>query len=318
MMINLISFIAIFIVNSLMKYNAAYPEMINSFLSITLVFSVFANFFIMILKNKVSSIKKRYSFICILYIVMIIDCILAIFYFSYYLMDIKPFKLFCQIFIYSTYFMAIILLKRYEFKQSRNYDFNRSRKISVKAIQNKKTYTKFIIAETTILVILSILDIVETTATMILYPWTINLIIALFGLLAIINLLRRWFEPYWYHKKILFIRLIKLMNEHALDKAVIPPQREIENDAILKEVKYVLDMSFIRPLEVNRLVKQLYDIMISIGYKKNIAVNYSTMWKQTLTCNLMRRKNDWKYIPCFLSKYLTKNRYKGNNKRKNF
>lgn len=316
-MINLISFISVLIVNFIMQQSEAYPEMVNSFVSIALMFCVFANFFIMILKDKVPSAKVRYSFMCVLYIVLMLDCIFATFYFSYYLMDFKPFKLFCQIFIYSTFFAAMILTKKYEFRQGRNYGFERQqRRNHSNTGYYSNAYQKFMIAETAVLTLLAILDIAETTQTMILYPWSIILIIALFGLLAMLSLLRQWFEPYWLHKKILFVRLLKLAEDHIIDKAVIPPQREIESDLILREVKYVLERSFIRPLEVNRLTKQLHDMMIAEGYDKNVAVNYCAMWSQTMIANLMKRKNDFSYMPNFMLKIASKlGRYNGNRRK---
>lgn len=301
-MINLISFISVFLVNLIMMRNDAYPEMVNSYISIALMFSVFANFFIIILKDKVPSAKKRYSFMCILYIILMFNCILAAFYFSYYLMDYIWFKNFIRIFIYGSFFVSLIITKVYEIRLERNLG---------------KTYKKFIILETLILLVLSFLDIFETTQTMILYPWSISLIIILFGLLSIVNLLRTWFEPYWYHKNILFMRLLRLANNHILDTAVIPPQREIESDSILREVKWVLEKSFIRPMELNRMTKQLYNLMIQNGYDRQAAVSYAGMWSRTMIVNLMKRKYDFSYCPVFILNIINKFRrkYKGDMRR---
>lgn len=316
-MIDLISFISVIIVNLSMRRAAAYPSMVNSFVSIALTFSVFANFFVLILKDKVPSAKKRYSFMIMLYIVLMIDAILATFYFSYYLMDILAFKLFCQIFIYGTFLASLLTTKIYELKIGRNYGFTKDQRLCEHGkVGYGNTYQKFVHAEFACQAILIALDIGATTKTMILHPWIIDLDIIFFGLIAAINLLRQWFEPYWYHKKILFVRLMKLADEHIMDKAVIPPQREIESDAILREVKYVLEKSFIRPIEVNRLTKQLHDMMIAKGYDKMVAVSYCAMWSQTMINNLMKRKDDFSYMPTFVIKFLSRFHRSKYNRRK--
>lgn len=299
-MIDLVSFIAIILVNIIMKQSEAYPEMVNSFVSIDLMFCVFANFFIFILKNKVTSIKKRYIMMCGLYIILMIDCILASFYFSYYLIN-TIFRIFAVIFIYSSFLISFFITKLGELKLSKNYGFEKEEKIK-SGISYGNTYKHFIILEFIILILLTISDISISTKIMMIHPWVLNLEIFLFGILAIANMIRQWFEPYWYHKKILFIRLARLADEHIMDKAVIPPQREIETDEILHEVKYVLDRSFIRPLEINRLTKQLHDMMIKKCYEKMVAVNYCAMWSQTMITNLMKRKYDFSYMPNFILK----------------
>lgn len=295
-----LAFLALLLVNELMKHNIAYPSMINSYISISIVFIVFTNLTILILNNKISSAKKRYRILCIFYIVLLLDDIFAILYFSYYLNFVPHLKFAIQIFIYGTYLIALIITKYYEFKQVRNYG---------------QTYKKFVIVELILLILLTIFDISLDTIKMIEYPYSIPVIITLFGLLALTKLIILQFQPYWYHKQILVARLSKLADDHIMDKAVIPPQREIESDAILREVKYVLEYAFIRPVELNRSTRMLYKMMIKKGYEINVAVNYSAMWSQTMICNLMKRKYDFSYLPTFIVRIINRFKFFKGNKR---
>lgn len=299
-MTEFLAFISLIFVNISMKYNIAYPAMVNSYISISIMFVIFINFFILILKDKVSSAKKRYRTLCILYMILLVDGIFAILYFSYYLNYVPLLKRTVQIFIYGTYIIALIVTKFYEFKQTRNLG---------------QTYKKFILIELLVLCILTILDIFLDTKKMIIYPCSIYLIILLFGILALISLLISQFEPYWYHKQILIARLSKLADQHIMDKAVIPPQREIESDNILREVKYVLEYSFIRPMELNRSTRMLYNMMIKKGYDRNVAVNYAAMWSQTMICNLMKRRWDFSYLPTSVIRVINKFKFFKGDKR---
>lgn len=301
-MIDLAACAAVILVNALMQASPDYPEMVCSYISIALTFSIFANFVVLSLTDRVLSAKKRYARICFMYIVLMLNGILAVFYFSGYMMDYFITPVIILTVIYGSIIAAFVATKYIELKQAHNYG---------------QTYVAFLVAEILLTVALILIDAFETTAAMIMHPWLISLVILLFACLSAINLTRKWFEPYWYHKVILTARLSMLADSHKMDVAVVPPKREIENDAILREARFVLAKSFIRPLEVNRLTKYLHDLMIKTGYKKEVAVSYAAMLSQTLIINLMKRKHDFSYVPNFLLSIFDKpHRLSKDNRRK--
>lgn len=301
-MVDLAACVAIIVVNALMQASPDYPEMVCSYISIALTFSIFASFVVQSLTNRVLSAKKRYARICFMYIALMLNGILAVFYFSGYMMDYLVVQVIILAVIYGSVVAAFIATKYAELKQAHNYGH---------------TYVAFLVVEILLTTALILIDAFETTATMILHPWLVSLVILLFACLSIINLTRTWFEPYWYHKVILVARLSVLADSHKMDTAVVPPKREIESDAILREARFVLAKSFIRPLEVNRLTKYLHDLMIKTGYEKEVAVSYAAMLSQTLIVNLMKRKYDFSYMPNFLLSIFSKlHRSSKDNRRK--
>lgn len=290
-MIEVLGFLSVLLIDSLMKDFPSYPAMVNSYVSMTLVFMAFANFIVLSLKDKVPSAVKRYTALCLTYALLIANGILAVFYFSYYVFSYPAAKIIIQIIVYMTYVTLLVFTKKFELKQAQNYGL---------------AYKRLVIAYIAIVSALSVLDFFIDTKIMILHSIVISAIIVLLGLLALVSITIKSFIPYWYHKQILFMRLLKLANTYSIDKAVIPPQREIESDAILREVKYVLDRSFIRPVELNRLTKHLYRLMLKEGYDRQVAANYAGMWSETMICNLMRREYDFSLMPNFIIRKILK------------
>lgn len=290
-MIEVLGFLSVLLVNSLMKDFPSYPAMVNSYVSMTLVLMAFVNFIVLSSKDKVPSAVKRYTVLCLTYVLLIANGILAAFYFSYYVFSYPIAKITIQIAVYTAYITLLVFTKKFELKQAQNYGH---------------TYKRLVITYIAIVSVLSILDFFVDAKTMILHPVITSIVIVLLGLLALVSVTIKSFIPYWYHKQILFMRLLKLTNTCSIDKAVIPPQREIESDAILREVKYVLDRSFIRSIELNRLTKHLYRLMLKEGYDRQVAANYAGMWSETMICNLMRREYDFSLMPNFIIKRLLK------------
>lgn len=300
-MTELLTFICLCIIDSIMKFSPAYPIIMNAYLSIAIMIIVFCNFFIELLENKFREAKKRYIMICILYAFLIIDAILGICYFSYILENSIILKRITQIILYGSYISALIFVKWSNLKLTPSYG---------------KTYRSFIIIEIVLSFILIILDYYIDGMTLAMNPWLMNIIKIILGFLTIVALIVYQYKPYWYHREILMARLLMLVKTYQVDSMVIPPSREIESDAVLRECRFVLEKSFIRPLEMNRLTYNLYKEMIKKGYDREPAVKYTAMFSQTIIMNLMRRKWDFSYIPNFILDWFRKyEKYKGNSRK---
>lgn len=300
-MTELLTFVALCLIDFIMKFTPAYPIIMNAYLSMAIMIIVFCNFFIELLHNKYREAKRRYIMICILYGLLIIDGILGICYFSYILEDNLIVKRIVQIILYGSYIAALVFVKWSNLKLTSSYG---------------KTYRNFIIIEIVLSAVLIILDYYIDGMVLAMHPWLMGAVKAILAILTITSLIVYQYTPYWNHKQILLTRLIMLVRTYQVDSAVVPPQREIESDAVLREVKYVLEQGFIRPMEMNRLTKQLYDLMLEKGYDRAPAVKYTAMFSQTIIMNLMRRKWDFSYIPNFILRWFRKyEKYKGNSRK---
>lgn len=299
-MIETLTFIAICIIDFLMKSSPAYPAILNSYISMGIMFIIFTRFFLLVVKNKTLEIKKRYGLICFLYIILLINTIMAVLYFSYAISDNNFLRFFIQGFLYVSYIFVVLYVKYKELRMSTMYG---------------NVYKFLVILSGILTACLIAMDFIESTQFFVLHVWTIKIIILLFAGLAVVNSIIEQSKLYWYHKQILFARLIKLADNHIMDKAVIPLKREIENDVILHEVKYVLEMSFIRPMELNKLTKQLYNLMLRKGYSLDVAVGYAGLWSETMIVNLMKRKYDFSYCPVIILRLFRKyDKFQGNKR----
>lgn len=300
-MIELAVFFVLLIVNCIMSGKIEYAQTMNAFVSIATMSVIFVKFFLVVVQNKSGITIRKYSSICALYTLMVADGILASVLFTGFVSVNSIASIAIRALIYTSYVSILVVSKINALKDRRPLG---------------KTYMVLEIMSTVILSVLVVIDFLETPQMIARSNVSVKVSLALLAALAACSITVDTSRKYWYHRNILMMRLTKLADTYKMDKAVIPPRREIESDYILQETKYVLEESFCRPYELSRLVKKLHDLMIEKGYTKSVAVDYAGLFAQTLVVNLMKRKYDFSIIPNPILKIFRKyDDFKGNRRR---
>lgn len=300
-MIELAVFLVLLIVDKLMSGRVEYAQTMNAFVSIATMSVIFIKFFLVVVQNKSGITIRKYASICALYFFMMIDGILAAILFTGFVRADSIASIVIRALIYVSY-ISILVVSKFNALKDR--------------LPLGKTYTALEIMSTVIISVLIVIDFFETPQMIAESNMSVKVSLALLVALALCSSTIDMSRKYWYHRNILMMRLAKLADTYKMDKAVIPPKREIESDYILQETKYVLEESFCRPYELSRLVKRLHDLMIDKGYTKSVAVEYAGLFAQTLVVNLMKRKYDFSIIPNPILKIFRKyDDFKGNRRR---
>lgn len=275
--IELFSFLGLLLLNINLKNLPYFPIVINSYSSITIAFIVFGNFFVFVAKNLFQKPNKRYLFLCSLYTMLIVISILSLFYFSYYVENLFFIKLTIQILLYGSMIFSIIYLKYYEiWKRRKSYS---------------KMYYKLQITYTFLLILLLIIDYFQTASTLNNFT-TISCLVLVFGLFVIHSIINR-FSAYWQYNEMLLNKLENLMSKGKTNKAIIPPIREVENDFILSDIRYILNESVVRYIEVPRIIKKVRSLMIKRGYSQKDITTFTDEFYNVININLMKRKGDY-------------------------
>lgn len=275
--IELFSFLGLLLLNINLKNLPYFPIVINSYSSITIAFIVFGNFFVFVAKNLFQKPNKRYLFLCSLYTMLIVISILSLFYFSYYVENLFFIKLTIQILLYGSMIFSIIYLKYYEiWKRRKSYS---------------KMYYKLQITYTFLLILLLIIDYFQTASTLNNFT-TISCLVLVFGLFVIHSIINR-FSAYWQYNEMLLNKLENLMSKGKTNKAIIPPIREVENDFILSDIRYILNESVVRYIEVPRIIKKVRSLMIKRGYSQKDITTFTDEFYNVININLMKRKDDY-------------------------
>lgn len=275
--IELFSFLGLLLLNISLKNLPYFPIVINSYSSTTIVFIVFGNFFVFAAKNLLQKPNKRYLFLCSFYVILIVISILLLFYFSYYVENLFFIRLAIQILLYGSMIFSIVYLKYYEiWKRRKSYS---------------KMYYRLQIIYTILLSLLIIINCFQT-ASMSNNFITISCLILVFELFIIHSIINR-FSAYWQYNEMLLNKLENLMSKGKTDKAIIPPIREVENDFILSDVRYILNESVIRYIEVPRIIKKVRNLMIKKGYSQKDITTFTDRFYNVININLMKRKGDY-------------------------
>lgn len=273
-MIEFLAFLGIFCVNYLTKNLDTYPLIISFYISIAITYIIIANFFIALINNFYHKQKNRYAWLCACYTVLIAVGITASFYFSYiYVKNI------ILIALYIAVSLPLIYLIYLSFKSKKTYG---------------SLYLFFRLAYIAIIIGLLMLDFFNSYETV--NDTIINIYFVFIGCLYFLQYIVERFKKYWKYNISLFNKLEVLMDKNNTDKAIIPPIREVENDFILSDLRYILQESFVRSIEIIRITKKLRKIM----YKKSVynqkqITDFTNEFMDLIIHNLMNRKNDYSF-----------------------
>lgn len=285
-MIEFAGFIFFLVVSLASRSSLAYPEIMNSYLAVTVTFIVFCEFLVHILKNKKTTLRRRYLNLCALYTVFLLYEVLLIL--NTYSLEIRSVIYLKTIFSFIMLVVSLSMVfyvKYIDFKDTQNLG---------------GTYRTFEIIITAMLAVIAVINSFISTSFISQSRYIVLIIDILLGLLALLSVVVEFSRKYWYHKQILEIRLLKLIDDHSIDKAVMPSIKSIEDDQILRELKYTLSYSFVRKFEMIRITSWLYHTMIKKGFTWDVSIRYAGQLSEVIVINLMKRKNDFSYWPNFM------------------
>ena len=307
-MIEFIVFIVFVILQHVLKCfleEGFYALSMNSMISLFIVFIVFTRFFLRVCVNKFWAASKRYPLLCLFYLFMLIEGCLAVLFFGGDLQ--RPYEpwnkltIASQIFMYGCSLIMITMTKIQDFSERKELG---------------KVYTVLHILDLILIAALLICDFILKPAHIQNKPCALLAIKLLLFNLMILNILILHFKKYWLYKIALIKKLentILINNENSL---IRPPKKDLKTNKIMQDLIIVLDKSPIRVLEMNSIVKQLRDLLVKNGrdidYSNKMAADFSSV----IIMNLMKRKNDFSYLPSFVIKQLQKySKHKSENKR---
>ena len=306
-MIEFIVFIVFVILQHVLKCfleEGFYAFSMNSMISLFIVFIVFTRFFLRICVNKYWAASKRYPLLCLFYLFMLIEGCLAVLFFGGDLQ--RPYEPWNKLTIASQIFMSgcslvmITMTKMQDFSERKEFG---------------KVYTALHILDLILIATLLICDFILKPVHIQNMPCALLVVKLLLFNLMILNILILHFKKYWLYKNALIKKLentILIKDENSIKS----PKKDLKTNKIMQDLIIVLDKSPIRVLEMNSIVKQLRDLLVKNGrdidYSNKMAADFSSV----IIINLMKRKNDFSYLPSFVIKQLQKySKHKSENKR---
>lgn len=320
-MIEFLSFFAYVIVITFIKCNistsafneVAYMQVVNSTISLLLVYILFVRVFFYICLNKVWKASRRYFLLCSFYSLLLVDANLAILFFTgelQYLQNVTgqnwiiPVS---QVFMYSISLVMFVYVKVCRFKNRKTFG---------------NIYFSLEILDSILLLIYALIDALNTAEDL-LSPkgdkilFCIGLILAL---IAFVNLINRNFKDYWAHKKVLKVKIIQYIKNNQETELIKPLKRDLRKDSIMREIIVILDKSPCRVLEVSLLVRGFHNLLIEYGHKtESIATEYAAQFNALLVQNLMKRRYDFCLCPSFIVNFLqSHNKRKPENDKRGF
>lgn len=273
-MIEILALLGILCVNYLTKNLDTYPLIISFYISIAITYIIVANFFIALINNFYHKQKNRYAWLCACYTVLIAVGITASFYFSYiYVKDIILIVLYIAVSLPLGYLIYLSFKNRKVFGN---------------------LYLFFRLAYIAIIIGLLLLDFFNSYETV--NDTIINVYFILILCLCFLQYIAERFKKYWKYNISLFNKLKNLMDKNNTDKAIIPPIREVENDFILSDLRYILQESFVRSIEIIRIIKKLRKIMyVKKIYNQKQITDFTNEFMNLIVHNLMNRKGDYSF-----------------------
>lgn len=297
-MIELGALLGFILVNSVVKmtFPFFYAQTMCATTSLCLAFILFGRVFLHIVVDKVWRANTRHFLMCVIYFVLLLDGMCALYYFSN---DSRTWQChLIQIFAYSLNTAMFLFVKIADFKSVKLYG------------------SHFLVCQIIDCVLIGYLTYFDIAAT----PEKLGggesmyRIITILALLAILNILILEFRAYWIHKKTLLSKLDTRIKNDEIEMILIEPPA-IKASGIIREVAYVLDNAPFRVIEVNLIVKQLHDLLESNGWSTQKATKLCGDFSSILIRTLMKRKFDFSLLPRPIVKLLqTYGKWKGNKR----
>ena len=267
----------------LFRNYSIFPEIMNTALSACTLFIIWGRFFLMTIRNHFWSVQKRVKLLGALYIAWIFIGSFGYLYFTNVPLPI-PLVRSLQALVYGSSLVLLIIVKSYNLKECK--------------VLGKIFIT---LQPLDICLILNLvgLDYYLTSSNMANCNTGIYLALGISWALTVINLLILRYRDYWYHKKIMMGVLHNRLKDNLVETIIIPPVRIIEEDPLYREIKWVLEYSFIRPLEMLSIIRKFKALLLAYGYSKETAITISGCFNSVIITNLMQREFDFSYIPTF-------------------
>lgn len=285
-------------VNSIVKltFPFFYAQTMCATTSLCLAFILFGRAFLHIVIDKVWRANTRHFLMCVIYFVLLLDGMCALYYFSN---DPRTWQcILIQVFAYSLNLVMFLFVKLADFKSKKLYG------------------SHFLVCQIIDCVLIAYLAYFDITAT----PEKLGegesmyRIITVLILLTVLNIVILKFRAYWMHKKTLLSKLDTKIKNNEIERILIEPPT-IKSSGTIREVAYVLDYAPFRVIEVNLIVKQLHDLLEMNGWSTQKATKLCGDFSSILIRTLMKRKFDFSLFPRPIVKMLqTYGRRKGNKR----
>lgn len=307
-MIEFVAFLAFTILHHVFRAildDQAYAATVNSTISLFIVFIIFTRFFLKICLNRVWSTQKRYPILCLFYFFMLIEGCLAVLFFGGDLQ--RPYAPWTyltaasQVFMYGISTVMFVSVKWQDFSESRDLG---------------KVYTAMHILDCLLIVFLLVCDLLIKPKHIVEDDWVLPIIESALFNTALVNILILQFRNYWLYKKSLMKKIENKIMLNQEKDLIDPQEKNLKTNKIMQDLIIVLDKSPIRVFEMNLVVKQLRDLLISYGRSIKESNRIAADFSSVIIINLMKRKNDFSYLPSFVVTKLQKySKFKEENKR---
>lgn len=266
--------------------SSVYFVSLHDILSTTIIFFIVIRLFRFYLNNKVYHQNKKVLYFSFIYTLTFLDGLLGVLYFSHYLDRLKYLKMSIEIFINLSVFTVFLFVKYKDIKERKEYN---------------STYLYYQIMDLVVVFTLFVLSILIRPALLLKYSIFSILIISLLIFDLCIKLYIDRKKPYWYHKKVLFTYFDIIIQTNKLDDVLKEPlERNVSDDYILSESKYVMQFAFVRAYALNDITKVFYDKCKQYGMSNNDSIKYTALLSALLMTNLMKRRFDFAVMPTFI------------------
>lgn len=270
-------------------------ELFNAAFGITLMFIIYARFFVTVALDKAVKESKRIMFEGHIYIVCTLLMILGYLYYSniweFFIGGGKYLKLSMII----LELIAAAGIKTYTLRLSNIYG---------------KHYIICHVLDLILVLSMIIIDLLTNELKFASQNWLIILSFALIISTALLNEYILQKMEYWTHLKAFIERVRMMTRNQLLDAMIVPPTRNLQNDLVYNHCIYILDKSNFRILECHKLAEIVKHTLMEEGIDLKTAQLVSSQFLANLNTNLMRRKYDNLPLPSFITSTLQKRKTK--------
>ena len=261
-------------------------ELLNSLHCCILIFIICGRIFLTIAQDNSIKESKRLLIECTIYLIFNILLISNVLYFS----SSYPRDPYWQIGCYSSLILCITLSKIYLFKNN---------------IYGKR-YLFWNIIDCILIAILFVLDFFISEFSLIKDIVLFEISMLMILLLFLVNRHISRSLEYWIHINAFIKTIDSIAKEKIVEIIMIPQSRDLNKDEIYKNCIFILKSSFIRILELYKLMMIVRKILLKNGYDKSCATLISAHFHANLQINLMNRDLDYSLLPSRLVNYIQK------------
>lgn len=261
-------------------------ELLNSLHCCILIFIICGRIFLTIAQDNSIKESKRLLIECTIYLIFNVLLITSVLNFSIS----YPREPYWQIGCYLSLIICIVLSKIYLFKNN----------------IYGKSYLFWNIIDCILIAILFVLDFFISEFSLIKDTVLFEISMVMIALVYLVDGHISHSLKYWIHTNAFIKTIDNIAKEKIVEIIMIPQNRDLKKDEIYKNCVFILNNSFIRFLELQKLMMTVRKILLKNGYDRSCATLISAHFYANLQINLMKRDLDYSLLPSRLIKFIQK------------